>query len=398
MKILFVGYNLNLGGVQRSLINILTVLSSEKDLNIDLMLFSDKGELTKAIPENVNVIKGNYLLQLTATPFNVVKNNEHFLIVAIRILLTFLVRIIGPKLYFKILFHLQKKMAPYDVAISYFNDVPGNYFNRGCNQYIANHVDTSKRIGWIHTDPIKAKFDKEDLLKTYKDFNAIVAVSNAGKADLDDLIPNYKHKTHVIYNTTLKDEINDNALAYPTRINKNITNFVTVARIDNSSKRIDRIIEVVNMLKDCGYQDFKWWIIGEGPDMKKNQLLSYKYNLNDFIHFVGEMVNPYPYIKDADAFVLTSDYEGFPMVISEALTLGTPIITTFYASAGEQINNGLEGIIVKNDTISLFEELKLVLDNKSKLIQLKNNLKKKKDINQLIIQQFKDVINEKALN
>lgn len=392
MKILFVGYNLKLGGVQRSLINVLTVLASEKDINIDLLLFSDKGELANQIPKNVNIIKSNCLLRITATPFSDVKNNESLFILIVRFLLMFLVRMVGPKAYFRILFQLQKKMNSYDVAISYFNDVPGNYFNRGGNRYIDEKVVANKKIGWIHTDPIKAKFSKEVLLSTYKNFDSIVTVSKAGKADLDRLMPNYKHKTSVVYNITPKDEINKSACEYSTLMDSNITNFVTVARIDNSSKRIDRIVEVVKMLKMNGYKDFKWWIIGNGPDMTQNQVLSEKYDLNDLIYFTGEMVNPFPYIKDADAFVLASDYEGFPMVINEAISLGTPIITTSYASAEEQFNNGIEGIIVRNDTISLFEVLKLVLDNKSILLKLKNNLKKRSNVNHIVLKQLKDLI------
>lgn len=396
MRILFVGYNLYLGGIQRSLINVLTLLSAEKDLNIDLLLFSDKGELINEIPKNVNIIKSNSLLKITATPFNDVFNNESRLKLIIKFLLMSIVRVIGTRNYFRILFQLQKKMHSYDVAISYFNDVPGNYFNKGCNQFVTEKVVANKKIGWIHTDPIKARFSIEDLLRSYRDFDSIVTVSKAGKADLDDLIPVYKHKTSVVYNLSPKDEINKNALAYPSLMKNNITNFVTVARIDNASKRIDRIIEVANMLKMKGYRDFKWWIIGNGPDMAKNKLLSDKYELNDYIVFTGEKVNPFPYIKDADAFILASDYEGFPMVINEAITLGIPVITTSYASAEEQFKGGKEGLIVNTDTISLFEVLKSVLENKSILFQLKTNLKKRKDVNQEVSDQLKDLIYENS--
>ncbi|MEK3980698.1 glycosyltransferase [Psychrobacillus sp. FSL K6-2836] len=392
MRILFVGYNLHIGGIQRSLINILNVLATEKDIDIDLFLFSPGGELFGEIPKNVNVIKSSYLLRLTATPFkNVIKYEKLFSWI-MRIILMFLVRIVGSSNFFKILFSLEKNLNSYDVAISYFNDVPGNYFNRGCNQFVTEKVVANKKIGWIHTDPIKAKFSKEEIIESYRGFDSIVNVSKVGKDDFDRLFPFYSYKSSVVYNLTPIEEIYKSANSFPTLFQTNIINFVTVARIDNASKRIDRIIEVVKLLKMSGYINFKWWIIGNGPDLKKNQILSEKYEVSDYITFVGEKVNPYPFIKDADAFVLTSEYEGFPMVINEALILCTPIITTAYASAEEQIQNGFEGIIVNNDIKSLYEVLKSVLDGELILLELKKNIKKKNNFNHLALTQLKDLI------
>ena len=47
---------------------------------------------------------------------------------------------------------------------------------------------------------------------------------------------------------------------------------------------------------------------------------------------IGETDNPYPYIRMADGLILTSDYEGFPVVYNESLVLKTPIITTIPVS------------------------------------------------------------------
>lgn len=381
------------GGIQRALINKLQVLASKKEMEIDIFLFSEEGKLSDGIPENINIIKSNYLLKLTATPFSEVLKKGTSLDKLLRIFLIIIVRVIGSKNLFNLLFLLQKRLCDYDVAISYFNDVPGGYFNKGCNQYVIEKVSAIKKIGWLHTDPIKAEFDREESLKTYQDFDSIVTVSKSGKGKLDTFIPEYKKKTSYVYNFFPIDSIREKANDYEVAYQENIINLVTVARIDNQSKRIDRIIEVVRMLRENNYIKFKWWIIGDGPDLASNVLLSERFGLKGFIEFIGEKSNPFPYIKQADVFVLSSDYEGYPMVVGEALALRTPVITTAYSSAEEQLINGVNGIIVSTDTKSLFEGIKSIFDDKEILINMNNYIKKNDVNNDLAIKQLNDLLN-----
>ncbi|WP_318616815.1 glycosyltransferase [Sporosarcina sp. YIM B06819] len=392
MKILIVGYNLSMGGIQRALINTLQVLAANSNNEIDLFLFSNKGELAEELPGNVTIIKSNYLLTLTATPFSEVIKSGTLFDKMIRILLTIFVRLVGSTLYFKILFSLQKKKKPYQVAISYFNDVPQGYFNRGSNQYVIENVVAEKKIAWIHTDPIKAQFNRERSLKSYRNFDKIVNVSKAGKEKFDVFIPEYKYKSAVVYNIFPYKTIQDRANDFVPKYRQDITNLVTVARIDNATKRIDRIIEVVHLLKLAGYEHFKWWLVGDGPDRDKNYALADKYGVMDLLEFTGEKVNPLPYMKYADVFVLASDYEGYPMVVGEALALGTPVITTAYASAREQLVDRVNGIIVETDTEALFDTLKAVLEDRNILIGLQEQSRKKRGNNGEAMSQLQDIL------
>ena len=70
--------------------------------------------------------------------------------------------------------------------------------------------------------------------------------------------------------------------------------------------------------------------------------------VDDVIIFEGEKANPYPYIEKSDLFALFSAYEGYPLVIGEAMLLKTPILTTNYAAAKEQIPKD-KGIIAESD-------------------------------------------------
>ena len=81
--------------------------------------------------------------------------------------------------------------------------------------------------------------------------------------------------------------------------------------------------------------------------------------MENYVQLLGEMGNPYPYIKHADLFALYSAYEGFPMVIGEAQALGTYILTTNYAAAKEQIAPE-QGIIAQSDE-EFYQELKRLI-------------------------------------
>ena len=63
--------------------------------------------------------------------------------------------------------------------------------------------------------------------------------------------------------------------------------------------------------------------------------------------FVGEKKNPHPYVLYSDLFDLYSAYEGYPMVIGEAIAVDTYVLTTNYAAACEQLD-GEHGIIALN--------------------------------------------------
>lgn len=109
--------------------------------------------------------------------------------------------------------------------------------------------------------------------------------------------------------------------------------FVFAGRLDDTSKKLCRLIDAADILKKEG-KAFSVWIIGDGPDREKYEERVRHSDLSDRISFLGMKKNPYPFIKKADALVLCSDYEGFPVVYSEALILGCRIITTVKVSDG----------------------------------------------------------------
>lgn len=359
-KVLFVAYNLAVGGIHTSLINFLKVIDEKcaDQYEVDLFTFG-KGALMPQIPASVHVICGKKLLGLSACSFYDVLSGKNIWDIFLRILMMVYVRIVGSDKFYRTMFERHRLDKEYDYAISFFNDVPGAYFNRGTNLFVSEYVTAEEKLAWIHSDPSKANFDADYCRNIYKKIDRIVCVSKAVQTNFHKMLPEYAYKTEVIYNYIPAEEVRALAQAeHPYTEGK--YHIVTVGRVDNSTKRMDGIIRMCARLKSEGVTQFQWHIVGNGPDLPGNQQLANELGVAELICFEGEKINPFPYIKHADLFALYSAYEGFPMVIGEAQALDTFVLTTNYAAAKEQITTE-QGIIAESDEEFYQELTRLIL-------------------------------------
>lgn len=359
-KVLFVAYNLAVGGIHTSLVNFLQLMDEEcaDQYEVDLFTFG-KGALMPQIPDSVHVMCGNKLLELSSYSFYDVLSSKNIWHIFLRIVMMIYVRIVGSDKFYRTMFQLHRIDKEYDYAISFFNDVPNTYFNRGTNLFVSDFVKARMKIAWIHTDPLEMHFDPQECQKVYRDFDQIFCVSKAIKQKFDQLVPAYACKTKVFYNRFSKNRILSKATEYIPFSEDGTYHIVTVGRVDNTSKRMDGIVRVCARLKSEGILQFQWHIVGKGPDLPGNQQLARELGVEDLICFEGEKINPFPYIKHADLFALYSAYEGFPMVIGEAQVLNTFILTTNYAAAKEQIAPE-QGMIAENDE-EFYQKLKRLI-------------------------------------
>lgn len=363
MKVLFVAQNLNIGGVQIALKNICNTLACERE-NIEIDVFSfGSGVLETLFDKRVRIKKGKKLLRLLMTPiFEIKKRSKIDLL--LRYMLIACAKIIGVKKLYYTLFSFEKIKKKYDVAISFFNDVPGGYSNKGTNWFVDSFADAEKKVAWVHTDPEKANFKRDACLDAYKNFDKIACVSDATREKFNKFLPEYKDKTCTVYNVFEIEEIKRKAEAEIPFELLDRFNIVSVGRNDNDTKRFDRIIETCVKLKALGVSNFFWRVVGDGPDYGKNIEAAKKASITDVLEFVGAKSNPYPYIKNSDLFVLTSDYEGYPMVLGESLILEIPVVTTAFAAAKEMIAEGVNGYIVGMDSDELSAVISKLINDK----------------------------------
>jgi glycosyltransferase involved in cell wall biosynthesis len=134
---------------------------------------------------------------------------------------------------------------------------------------------------------------------------------------------------------------------------------ITIGRLQKmkAHETLIKAFEIVRKKVNC-----RLMIIGEGEEHDNLQMLIDKLELTPSVRLTGGMENPYPYLRAAEVFVLTSVYEGFGNVLVEALSLGKKIVSTNCVGGPAYIlNNGEYGALVK---VGAIEELAQVILNK----------------------------------
>lgn len=394
MKILIVNSHLETGGIRQSLLNLLENIK-ELNLDIDLQLLKyDESIIRKYEQLNkVNVCKPIRLLNSYLTPFSKQKN---ILNKIIKVIFWSLSKFIGNKKTIDLIMNLVRKKGEYDVAISFSNDIWASHVNGfcgGCNDYVIRKINANTKIAWIHNEPEKLGLTYEICKNTYKYFDYIVNVSFACKKKFDEIIPEYQYKSKVIYNMLDFERIRElSSKENPYKEQK--IHIVTVARLDNQQKRIDRIIKCCEKLKLEGIINFKWHIVGDGPDGEWLKLLSKEKKTEDIITFEGKKDNPYTYMKYADVFVQTSDYEAYSMVLLESLAVERPIICTRYDSVAETVIDGKNGILIDKDEEKLFNIIKIIIQNPHLIKTMENYIKLNNISNERALQQFIDILGD----
>ncbi|HET8685246.1 MAG TPA: glycosyltransferase, partial [Methanosarcina sp.] len=115
--------------------------------------------------------------------------------------------------------------------------------------------------------------------------------------------------------------------------------FVSIGRLEKV-KGFDILIEAISLMKS---KECYFFIIGEGSEESSLKEKVHGLALDNRIHFLGFKPNPYPYLKNADAFILSSRVEGFPNVILEALACEIPVIAVPAPGGTVEILEGCTG-------------------------------------------------------
>ncbi|OGZ34770.1 MAG: hypothetical protein A2174_02410 [Candidatus Portnoybacteria bacterium RBG_13_41_18] len=128
--------------------------------------------------------------------------------------------------------------------------------------------------------------------------------------------------------------------------NKKIDKFIflTVGRlvkVKNIKMQIEAMTETIKQRPDA-----ELWIVGDGPERQKLKVKSYELKVESNIKFLGWQVDLENFYRQADVFLLTSNYEGWGLAAVEAASYGLPIIMTNVGCAGELIKDGINGLVV----------------------------------------------------
>ena len=89
---------------------------------------------------------------------------------------------------------------------------------------------------------------------------------------------------------------------------------------------------------------------------------------------LGFKENPYPYLRHADAFLLSSRDEAFPLVVGESLCVGTPVIATNCCGVDEWLEGGTYGLIVNNSVDGIYEGMSHALSEPNLLARYRKRI------------------------
>ena len=332
-ELLFTGVNLNIGGIEKSLVNLVNKIDKDK-YRVTIILEEKEGELLEKLDKSIEVKEFK------------VSNNRN-------------------KIFRKVVNLLRRctysifNYHTYDFSCCYATySYSGNKIARvaSLNNSIYIHSDYS----YIYPDleDFRRFFDTRDIYY----FKTIFFVSNEACRKFTKIYPGLKDRCLVFNNFIDVEKIEflskeKISLTKP----RGKTLFVFVGRLDDVSKKLGRAFKLVESLDNVVL-----WVVGDGPSKDDYVKEVKKLKIEDRVVFVGSKINPYPYMKGADYLILTSNYEGFPVVYLEGLALKKKLITTIKVS-DDMIKIGKNyGEVIPFNEKKMIEKVKEVLTSKEK--------------------------------
>jgi glycosyltransferase involved in cell wall biosynthesis len=252
----------------------------------------------------------------------------------------------------------------------------------------------SKKIAWLHSDLTLPGFDdlREGIFNSMEQFDYIIYGSQQCKDVLNEKYPDLKLPPgQVILNAIPAQELKIKALEFVPEFDK-VPTFVSVGRL-HIRKGYRTLLEVHKQLLDDGF-NHEIIVIGDGDDF---DLLNKRINelkVEKSFKLLGTKMNPYPYVKNADFYIMPSEGEGWPLIIAETLILQKPIVATNVGGIPEMITHKETGFLTEYSEAGIYEGMKEFLTNKELVKTIQENLKdiEKQFDNQKIFDAVEDVI------
>jgi glycosyltransferase involved in cell wall biosynthesis len=358
--ILFINGNLNAGGVERSLTDVLKHMDYSK-YAVDLLLLEDTGDYASELPSEVHVL------------FRDIHHTYGSFVSSIR-------QCIAAHdwmcLRLRLLFLLQKffgacalkRAATVLLGKHHYDCVIG--FRPGiCSDLAAYSVQADLKITWWHHGEFNV--DRAAYGDMCSRMDTVAVVSQSCKDMLQGQLPELADKLVCIPNMLDAEAIRQKTTSSP--YTGDALHIDSVGRLA-PEKHFENIIPAAKVLLETG-TDFTWHIVGEGPERSKLETLIAENDLKDHVILEGSKANPYPYMKYADLFVHPSYVESQGLTVLEAMALGIPCVVTKSLGPCEFIEDGINGLLTEQSPESLTEKVLAILNEEVVYQHIKENTK-----------------------
>ncbi|PQA94369.1 glycosyl transferase [Chryseobacterium shigense] len=359
INVLFRHRSMEMGGVEKVILSILHNLDPEK-FDITVCLNLNQGELRNEFPKHVKKV------YFTEGREDFSKNPLIHKLQLVRRRLTLSRTLKNHKRSDRI---LGNKKFDIEIAPTYsaFSSVI-NSSNR-----------ESKKVGWFHSEINVFSLQPlvSDILKNFPEFDHMIYCSQKIKDLMHIHYPDLKYpKESVVINAIPIDEIKQKAEEKIESLPEGPI-FVSVGRL-HSRKGYHKLIDAHKRLIDEGFHH-SIVVVGSGEEMKNLTDQIAKHNVQKTFILLGNRMNPYPYVKNADYFILPSESEAWPLVIAEALILQKPIIATNTGDVGVMIRDQETGYLINYETDEMYSAMKTFLTNPELISTIRKNLESIED-------------------
>ena len=354
IKILFRHRSMEMGGVEKVMLSLLNNLDKEK-FDMTVLLSLNQGELRNEFPHHVRkiyLVDGKEDLSTNPVLQKIQLLQRKWKLEKFRK---------NPE---KIDREILKNEFDVEIAMTY------NDFEPVLNSSNKN----SKKIGWFHSEIDLPKLQPlvPQILEQFPQFDHMVYCSEKIMQIMHRSYPNLKYPPEsVIINAVPVDEIRKKSEEKIPDF-KNRPVFVSVGRL-HTRKGFHKLMDAHHRLLKEGF-GHSVVIIGDGEELPNLLIQQKKLGVEETFILAGNKMNPYPYIKNADFFIMPSESEAWPLVISEALILQKPIIATRVGDVELMIEDDKTGHLIRYDTSEIYEAMKKFLTDEKFVQNIKENL------------------------
>lgn len=381
--ILFVINTLGTGGAEKALMEIFRHLDKEK-FNVYLFVLMNQGELIREVPDYVTVLNKNYDRQEILEK----RGRKHVFFHVLKSMFSHGAIFRFLPYFFKELFQMMKNHRVLPDKIMWqivacgaerFDkefDLAVAFHEGGSTYYVSNYVKAKRKASFIHISFSDAGYSRSLDRDCYDRIDRIFPVSEEAKREFLKVYPELEEKTSVFHNIIPVERIIEKA--------NNGTGFkddfdgkriVSIGRI-STQKAYEYSVRALKVLKEKGIHA-RWYVLGEGPERKRIEKEIKALGIKEDFILLGNVDNPYPYLKECDLYVHASGYEGKAIAIQEAQIFSKPIIVTDCNGNREQVEDRYDGMICELDSEKIALTIEKMISDQERAEQMGRNAYKR---------------------